>query len=132
MDPLQFAYQPGIGVDNAIIFLLHKALSHLKKPGSTVMIMFFDLSSAFNTIQPALLGDKFEAVGVDNYLICSILDYLTNHPQCVRTQGCVSNTVVCCMYGGPTRNSSGSVPLRPLYCRLQSQLTSLSPAKVLR
>jgi len=60
MDPLQFAYQPGIGVDDAVIFLLHGAFSHLEKPGSTVTITFFDFSSAFNTIQPLLLRDKLE------------------------------------------------------------------------
>ncbi|XP_049901791.1 uncharacterized protein LOC126391221 [Epinephelus moara] len=36
MDPLQFAYQPGTGVDDAVIFLLNRALSHLEKPGSFV------------------------------------------------------------------------------------------------
>ncbi|KAI3376605.1 hypothetical protein L3Q82_017037 [Scortum barcoo] len=57
MDPLQFAYQPDIGVDDAVIYLLHTSLTHLEKqPGSTVRIMFFDFSSAFNTIQPRLLG----------------------------------------------------------------------------
>lgn len=35
MDPLQFAYQSGIRVDVTIIFLTHRALSHLEKPGST-------------------------------------------------------------------------------------------------
>ena len=42
MDPLQFAFQPGIRVDDAIIFQLDRSLSHLEKPGSTVRIMFFD------------------------------------------------------------------------------------------
>ncbi|KAI3369373.1 hypothetical protein L3Q82_007607 [Scortum barcoo] len=61
MDPLQFAYQPDIGVDDAvIIYLLHTSLTHLEKAGSTVRIMFFDFSSAFNTIQPRLLGDKLQ------------------------------------------------------------------------
>ncbi|KAI3352713.1 hypothetical protein L3Q82_020164 [Scortum barcoo] len=55
MDPLQFAYQPDIGVDDAVIYLLHTSLTHLEKAGSTVRIMFFDFSSAFNTIQPRLL-----------------------------------------------------------------------------
>ncbi|KAK7158641.1 hypothetical protein R3I94_005089 [Phoxinus phoxinus] len=36
LDPLQFAYQPGIGVEDAIIYLSHRALSHLEKTGSTV------------------------------------------------------------------------------------------------
>ena len=35
-DPMQFAYQPGIGVDDTIIFLLDRSLSPLEKPGSTV------------------------------------------------------------------------------------------------
>ncbi|TWW59863.1 hypothetical protein D4764_06G0013930 [Takifugu flavidus] len=60
MDPLQFAYQPSIGVDDAVIYLLHPSLTHLDKAGSTVRIMFFDFSSAFNTIQPRLLGDKLQ------------------------------------------------------------------------
>ncbi|TWW59319.1 hypothetical protein D4764_06G0008490 [Takifugu flavidus] len=29
MDPLQFAYQPSIGVDDAVIYLLHTSLTHL-------------------------------------------------------------------------------------------------------
>ncbi|KAI3376951.1 hypothetical protein L3Q82_000191 [Scortum barcoo] len=35
MDPLQFAYQPDIGVDDAVIYLLHTSLTHLEKAGST-------------------------------------------------------------------------------------------------
>ena len=33
MDPLQFAYQPGLGVDDAVIYLLHRSLAHLENPG---------------------------------------------------------------------------------------------------
>ena len=38
MVPLQFAYQPGISGDDAIISLLDR--SHMERPGSTVRIMF--------------------------------------------------------------------------------------------
>ncbi|TWW66494.1 hypothetical protein D4764_20G0005260 [Takifugu flavidus] len=31
MDPLQFAYQPSIGVDDAIIYLLHTSLTHYRR-----------------------------------------------------------------------------------------------------
>ena len=48
--------------------------------------MFFDFSSAFNTIQPVLLRDKLELAGVNQHLTSWILDYLTNRPQYVRTQ----------------------------------------------
>lgn len=44
LEPLQFAYQPGIGVDGAVIYLLHQSLSHLEQAGNTVRVMFFDFS----------------------------------------------------------------------------------------
>ena len=46
-----------------------------RKPGSTVRIMFFDFSSAFNTIQPTPLGHKLELTGVNQHLTTWILDY---------------------------------------------------------
>ncbi|XP_040904789.1 uncharacterized protein LOC121188913, partial [Toxotes jaculatrix] len=56
--------------------------------------MFFDFSSAFNTIQPLLLRDKLEHSGVDHHISTWILDYLTNRPQYVRTKDCESDMVV--------------------------------------
>ncbi|KAI3361247.1 hypothetical protein L3Q82_012919, partial [Scortum barcoo] len=35
-DRLQFAYQPGVGVEDAILYLLHRAHSHLDKGSGTV------------------------------------------------------------------------------------------------
>ncbi|KAI3358821.1 hypothetical protein L3Q82_015218, partial [Scortum barcoo] len=62
-DRLQFAYQPGVGVEDAILYLLHRAHSHLDKGSGTVRILFLDFSSAFNTIQPTLLRDKLKQDG---------------------------------------------------------------------
>ncbi|KAI3357059.1 hypothetical protein L3Q82_015437 [Scortum barcoo] len=84
-----------IGVDDAVIYLLHTSLTHLEKAGSTVRIMFFDFSSAFNTIQPRLLGDKLQLAGVDHHLTTWILDYLTHRPQFVRVQGFESDRLLC-------------------------------------
>ncbi|TWW74400.1 RNA-directed DNA polymerase from mobile element jockey [Takifugu flavidus] len=95
MDPLQFAYQPSIGVDDAVIYLLHTSLTHLEKAGSTVRIMFFDFSSTFNTIQPTLLGDKLQVAGGDQHLTTWILDYLTQRPQFVRVKGSESDRLLC-------------------------------------
>lgn len=58
MDPLQFAYQDKVGVDDAIIYQLHRASSHLEGSESTVKVMFFYFSSAFNSIKPSLLEDR--------------------------------------------------------------------------
>lgn len=41
LDPLQFAYRSEVGVEDAIIYLLQQAHSHLDKAGSIVRIMFF-------------------------------------------------------------------------------------------
>ncbi|KAL0147202.1 hypothetical protein M9458_057492, partial [Cirrhinus mrigala] len=94
-DSLQFAYQAKIGVDDAIIYLLYRAYSHLDKPGASLRITFFDFSSAFNTIQPARLGSKLSAMQVHAPLVAWIMDYLTDRPQYVRLQGCKSDTVLC-------------------------------------
>ena len=66
LDPLQFAYQPQLGVDDAVIYLLQRAHMHLDGGGGTVRIAFFDFSSAFNTIQPLLMGEKLRVMGVDD------------------------------------------------------------------
>lgn len=41
LDPLQFAYQPHVGVDDAVVYLLQPAHSHLDGGKDTVKIMFF-------------------------------------------------------------------------------------------
>jgi len=77
-DPLQFAYHPGVGVEDAIIYLLQRAPSHLDKAGSLMRIMFFDFASAFNTVQTALLRKKLQKIQVDAATTTWITDYLTN------------------------------------------------------
>ncbi|KAI3360663.1 hypothetical protein L3Q82_002528 [Scortum barcoo] len=76
-DRLQFAYQPGVGVEDAILYLLHRAHSHLDKGSGTVRILFLDFSSAFNTIQPTLLRDKLSRMGVDPQL----MDWISDLPH---------------------------------------------------
>jgi len=88
MDLLQLAYQRGIGVGDAVIFLLQRMLSHLEKLEKPC--------SAFNTIQPTLLTNKLELMGVDRHFTSWILDYLVSCPQFVRTRNCMSDMVVCC------------------------------------
>jgi len=86
LDPLQFAYQPRIGVEDAIIFLLHRAYTHLEEAGSFVRVMLFDFSSAFNTIRPALLRTKLLAMPGDDPLVARITNSLTGRPQYARLQ----------------------------------------------
>ncbi|KAI4899540.1 hypothetical protein NFI96_016156 [Prochilodus magdalenae] len=95
LDPLQFAYQDAIRVDDAVIYLMDKVHSNLDTAGSAVRIMFFDFSSAFNTLQPVLLGDKLRQMQVDESIISWTMDYLTGRPQFVWMHGCVSDVAMC-------------------------------------
>ncbi|KAI3372144.1 hypothetical protein L3Q82_007002 [Scortum barcoo] len=73
MDPLQFAYQPDIGVDDACI--------------------------QHHPAQAA--GDKLQLAGVDHHLTTWILDYLTHRPQFVRVQGFESDRLLCSTGAAP-------------------------------
>ena len=75
--------------------LLHWSLSHPVGIVSTVTDMFFDFSSAFNTIQPALLRGTLEGAGVNRHLAVWTIDYRTNRPQYVSLHDCVSDVIVC-------------------------------------
>ena len=55
LDPLQFAYRSGRGVDDAKLFILNTLYRHLEGPQTHGRILFADFSSAFNTIQPHIL-----------------------------------------------------------------------------
>ena len=68
-DPLQFGYQEKVGVEDAILYLLHKVHSYLDKERGAVRITFFDFSSAINTIRPLLLRDKLTKMRVDPLLV---------------------------------------------------------------
>ena len=50
LDPLQFAYRAGSGVEDAKLFILDKVYTHLEKPTAHAKILFADFSSAFNLI----------------------------------------------------------------------------------
>ena len=58
LDPLQFAYRPGRGVEDAIATLLNLVHCHLEKAKTHARVLYLDLSSPFNTLQPHLLFPK--------------------------------------------------------------------------
>ena len=75
-DILQFAYRAEVRVEDAILYLLHRAHSHLDKGNGTVRILFLDFSSAFNTIQPFLLQEKLNRMRVDPCLVAWISSHV--------------------------------------------------------
>ncbi|XP_040890307.1 adenosine receptor A1 [Toxotes jaculatrix] len=56
LDPLHFAYQPHLGVDYAIIYLLNQVYTHMDKPASThVDIMYISVETAIALV--SVLGN---------------------------------------------------------------------------
>ena len=90
IDPLQFARRR-----NRMLFYTFKKYIylHLEKTGSSVRLMFFDFSIAFNTIQPHLLIQKLLNMKLPSSAISWIFDYLTNRLQYVRLNVVLSSAI---------------------------------------
>lgn len=91
-DPLQFAYKHHRGVDVAVLTLLHGAYTHLDKPKSLIRLLFVDFSTAFNTVQPHLMGCKLLKMDVNPHLILLTLSFLTDRKQRVGVKGHLSSS----------------------------------------
>jgi hypothetical protein len=100
-DPLQFAYRAKVGVDDALLYMLHSVYTHLEKSSACVRIMFFDFSSAFQTIQPHLLAKKLQEMFLHPNTVKWVLDYLTDRPQFVRWNGIFSSETINTFTGAP-------------------------------
>ena len=74
LDPMQFAYRPHRGVEDATVTLFNLLFKHLEGNGSHARLLFVDFSSAFNTIQPRILiGRLLELFEISNNLMGWIL-----------------------------------------------------------
>ena len=93
LDPLQFANRKNSSNADAVLYSLENLYSHLEKRGCTVKMMFFDFSSAFNTIQPHLLVQKLLNLKLPSSIISWIFDYLTSRLQYVRLNGLLSSAI---------------------------------------
>ena len=101
LDPLQFAYRPGRGVEDATCTLMDMLLLHLDLDNASVFarLVFIDFSSAFNCIQPHILAGRLATHNIEPGLIAWIMDFLTQRSQCVRVNGTLS---------APLTSSTGS------------------------
>ena len=90
---LPFAYSEGLGVDDAVLTLLHTLLKHLDTLGTKARLLFVDFHSASNTIQPHLLMDKLMNMNVNAKLIVWIQSFLSNRLQYVNFNGTLSDVI---------------------------------------
>ena len=94
LDPLQFAYRSGRGVEDAIATLLHKLLKHLESPGCYARILFADFSSAFNTMQRHILVKKLQDLNVPTSIVKWTLNFLSDRRQKVKVGETLSSELV--------------------------------------
>ncbi|KAI5086940.1 gastrula zinc finger protein XlCGF28.1-like, partial [Silurus meridionalis] len=94
LDPFQFAYRSGRGVDDVICALLNMILAHLEGAKTFVCLVFIDFSSAFNCIQPHILAERLKSVhNIDYGLISWLMDFLTNRSQRVKVNSVLSDVL---------------------------------------
>ncbi len=84
LDPYQFAYQINRGTDDAILTVVHHVLKHLEDPKAYASLLFLDLNSAFNTVQPHLMLSKLNSMAVNPYSIKWFHAFLTDRIQQVK------------------------------------------------
>lgn len=94
LDPFQFAYRAGRGVEDATLTMLNSVHKHLDAGKTYVRVLFVDFSSAFNTIQPHLLLTKLKNMGVSTTISLWIKNFLTSRLQYVRINSSVSSVKV--------------------------------------
>lgn len=93
LDPMQFAYRPHGGVEDATLTIPNSLLKHRCHP----RILFIDFSSAFKTVQPHLVTHRLlHEFNLRNNLGGWILDFsfLTNRTQRVRLNGVLYDQAV--------------------------------------
>ena len=95
LDPLQFAYRPGRGVEDAVATLINYVLCHLEDAKTHARVLYLDMSSAFNTLQPHLLFKKLiSEFKLESELALWVLDFLVGRPRQVRVNNTTSSVKV--------------------------------------
>ena len=92
LDPLsqsQWGFHPGRSTVSALICAVDDWLKELEGNNS-VCCAFFNLKKAFDSVPHCALLDKLSSLGLDNYLLKWICDYLTGRSQCLAINGTTS------------------------------------------
>ena len=113
-DLCQFAYQNNRSVADAVLVFLHRIYQHLEARKSFARSVFFDFSSAFNTIVPHIPIDELLKLNVYPKLALILHSFLIDRPQWVKRNQITSH-VKTLSVGAP----QGCV-IPPLYFRFTS------------
>lgn len=86
LDPLQFAYKPQGGTEDATLTLVNIMASCLQQPKAYVWILFDEFSTAFNTVQTR---SRWETCA-----LCSDRFLKTDRPQRIQVNAITSDVIV--------------------------------------
>lgn len=92
-DSEQYGYKKGIGTSDAIQKFTHDVLSHLDK-NECVIVVFMDLSSAFDTLDREVLMKKLSYLGIKGHVLDIIKSYFHNRTQTVQIGTACSRTAI--------------------------------------
>ena len=84
LEPLQFAYRAGRGIEDAKSFILDKVYTHLEKPTAHARFSSPIFSSAFNLMQPLILAHKLiYHFNLGNQADADIVWFLVGHYEII-------------------------------------------------
>jgi hypothetical protein len=94
ISPSQYAYQPGLGTRDAIIYTLESWTRQLdNKNNKAVEVIFKDFSKAFDSLQPGKLLEALHSLGIPSHIVQLSIDFLNNRKQRVRVNSSKSNYI---------------------------------------
>ena len=82
----QWGFLPGRSTTYALLSAVHDWLDRMER-GHTMGAVFFDLTKAFDSVPHRQLIYTLRTIGLDNYLVSWIANYLTNRTQSVVLNG---------------------------------------------
>ena len=87
-----FAYRENKSTTSELLTLFDSLLE-AKNSWKEIALLLYDLSAAFDTVQPQILIDKLALYGFEETSLKWIKSYLTGRTQAVKIDGCVSGQV---------------------------------------
>ena len=80
LDPMQFRYRPGRVVEDAVATLINYVLCYIEEAKTHARVLYLDMSSAFNMLQPHLLFKKYiSEINLESELALWVLQCLVNN-----------------------------------------------------
>jgi len=92
-DKEQFGYKKHIGTNEAILKFSHDVSKYLDS-GDYVIVVFMDLTAAFDTLNRDILLEKLSHLGIRGHVHHLLKSYFSNRSQAVKIENVISEKVI--------------------------------------